>query len=313
MKLSCLNRCALSMALALSIGVTAGCAPSPESTAPSTTSPSTQAESTPSTTAPAAAEAETSPELPVMDFGQKLELRKPQDPIRQDPNIVFLGNSYTYANDLPGTFKALAESGGFTPAIVELSDGGYHLSYFADPEDELGAQFYQIVDEYPLDYVILQEQSRLPTMKEGVLNEMFPAARTLDEMIKKAGGQTVFLMTWAYKNGDDLTEYGIDTVTTRNEMQTQLAESYTGIADELGALLSPAGIAFVRCADANPDIELWDQEDNMHPTPAGTYLAACTLYATLFNQSPSGLTYISDLDAETAAILQQTAADLVLN
>lgn len=308
MQLFQLSRRTLGVVLALSILSAAGCSPAaaPGSSAATPSSSTAQ-------TAPASiATPSPSPAIQAMDFSQKLNLRKPQDPIRQDPNILFLGNSFTFANDLPGAFQKLSESGGFAPGIVELSDGGYHLSYFADPEDELGAEFYQIVEEYPLEYVILQEQSRLPTLKEDTEQEMFPAARTLDKMIKSAGGQTVFLMTWAYKNGDDLTGYGIDAVTTRDEMQTQLAQSYTAIADELGALLSPAGIAFVRCADAHPEIELWDAEDNMHPTPEGTYLAACTLYATVYNQSPAGLAYIADLDADTAAILQQTAADLVL-
>lgn len=308
MQLFQLSRRTLGVVLALSILSAAGCSPAAAPGSSAATPSSSTAQAAPASIATPSP----SPAIQAMDFSQKLNLRKPQDPIRQDPNILFLGNSFTFANDLPGAFQKLSESGGFAPGIVELSDGGYHLSYFADPEDELGAEFYQIVEEYPLEYVILQEQSRLPTLKEDTEQEMFPAARTLDKMIKSAGGQTVFLMTWAYKNGDDLTGYGIDAVTTRDEMQTQLAQSYTAIADELGALLSPAGIAFVRCADAHPEIELWDAEDNMHPTPEGTYLAACTLYATVYNQSPAGLAYIADLDADTAAILQQTAADLVL-
>lgn len=254
----------------------------------------------------------TAPKIEVMDFSKKLDLKKPAEPINKAPKILFLGNSFLFVNDLPATFALLSQSGGYDIAYEELSDGGYHLSYFADPEDELGAQFYDICANYELDYVILQEQSRLPTLKDDAKQEMYPAARTLDETIKKTGAQTVFLMTWAYKNGDDLTEFGIDSVTTRDEMQTQLAETYTEISGELDALLSPAGIAFVRAADAYPDIALWDAEDNMHPTLAGTYLAACTLYATVYNETPVGLSYIDELDADTAAKLQQVAADTVL-
>lgn len=249
--------------------------------------------------------------MDVMDFDKKLELKKPEKPVNKSPNILFLGNSFTYANDLPGTFIELSVSGGYDAYYDELSDGGYHLSYFADPSDELGADFYEICSNYKLDYVILQEQSRLPTLEYDTNKEMYPAARILDETIKQAGGQSVFLMTWAYKDGDDLTEYGIDTVTTREEMQTQLAQSYMGIADELDALLSPAGIAFIRSADAYPEIELWD-EDGMHPSPAGTYLAACTLYATVYDESPVGITYTAQLDEDTALKLQQIASETVL-
>lgn len=250
--------------------------------------------------------------IKVMDFSKNIELKQAKEPVSKDPNILFLGNSFLFVNDLPSVFAALSESGGFKANVQEFSEGGYHLSYFADPLDELGALSQEALKGQKWDYVVLQEQSRIPTDAVMVEEETIPAVKKLDEMIKEAGGQTAFLMTWAYKNGDDLNQYGIDSVTTREEMQTQIAESYIKMAKEVDGLLSPAGIAFIRCAKDNPDIELWDEEDDMHPTLEGTYLAACTLYATLYHKSPVGLSYTAEIDADTAKILQQTAADAVL-
>ena len=90
-----------------------------------------------------------------------------------------------------------------------------------------------------------------------------------------------------------------------------LAENYIAIADELDDLLIPAGVAFMRCAEQYPEIELWD-EDEQHPSLAGTYLAACTAYALFFQESPEGCSFTSDLDADTALKLQGVAAGLVL-
>ena len=83
------------------------------------------------------------------------------------------------------------------------------------------------------------------------------------------------------------------------------------IADELDALLAPAGIGFMRCAQEYPDIELWDT-DKQHPSLAGSYLAACILYSVIYQESPENCPYISELDQDVASKLQSIAADLVL-
>jgi hypothetical protein len=44
---------------------------------------------------------------------------------------------------------------------------------------------------------------------------------------------------------------------------------------------------------------------------AGTSLAACTVYATLYRKSPSGLRYSAGLNPELAALLQSTAWETV--
>ena len=54
------------------------------------------------------------------------------------------------------------------------------------------------------------------------------------------------------------------------------------------------------------------QDDGSHPTVSGTYLAACVFYATIFRQSPEGLSYIDGLSSRDASVLQAEAAGAVL-
>lgn len=244
--------------------------------------------------------------IQVMDFDQELNLKKPAQ-VKTNPTILFLGNSMTYVNDLPTVFMNLSQSGGFVPDVYELTEGSYRLEYFADETDEMGAQVYDALKNYNWDYVILQEQSGISTM--GAEDSMFPAARTLDSMIREANGESVFLMTWAYKEGYSFNLLGLELKNTREEMQTKMAQNYMSIANELDTMLAPAGIAFMRCAASYPEIELWDEDMN-HPSPAGTYLTACVLYKVLYDQSPEGLGYLADLDAQTAAKLQLVAAGI---
>lgn len=244
--------------------------------------------------------------IQVMDFDQELNLRKPAQ-VKTDPAILFLGNSMTYFNDLPTVFLNLSRSGGFEAEVYELTEGSYRLEYFADETDEIGAQAWDALKNYDWDYVILQEQSGVSTIEAE--EHMFPAARTLDSMVREANGESVFLMTWAYKEGFSFQLLGLELKNTKEEMQTQMAQNYMNIANELDALLAPAGIAFMRCSPDYPEIELWDEDGN-HPSPAGTYLAACVLYQVLYDQSPGELDYTADLDRQTASKLQLVAAGI---
>ncbi|MBE5977717.1 MAG: hypothetical protein E7249_01110 [Paenibacillaceae bacterium] len=241
-----------------------------------------------------------------MDFTQNLNLKKP-DPVKDQPSVLFLGNSMTYTNDLPSVFTQLSQSGGFMADVYELTEGSYRLEYFADREDEVGSQVYDALENYTWDYVILQEQSGIATMGEET---MYSAARTLDSLIRQAQGEPVFFMTWAFKEGISIDLLaGLKYRESRDEMQTEIASHYISIAKELNAMLAPAGIAFMRCTSQFPEIELWDEDEN-HPSPAGTYLSACVLYNVLYDQSPEGLPYFGDLDEQTAGKLQLIAAGI---
>ena len=50
-----------------------------------------------------------------------------------------------------------------------------------------------------------------------------------------------------------------------------------------------------------------------HPTPRGTYLMACVIYSTLFEESTEGLTYYSKVTEDDAVYFQQIASDVVLD
>ena len=72
----------------------------------------------------------------------------------------------------------------------------------------------------------------------------------------------------------------------------------------------PAGLAFARSVAARPDVNLY-VADKRHPSPAGSYLAACTVLASVFGVSPVGNTYTAGLDPAVARHLQQTAWETV--
>ncbi len=231
------------------------------------------------------------------DYNQHLTLKEPEPAAGESPRILFVGNSHTYTNDLPTIFSQIAESMGHGSDVQELTEGAYTLTQFADPEDELGAVLNQKLTEEPWDFVILQENTN--DAFSSPEETMLPAAAALDEKIRAAGGQTALLMTWSPKNGAS--------IFSLEDVQSILTQNLLSVSEKLDSLLIPGGVAFMRCMEQYPQIELW-AEDEMHPSPEGSYLASCVAYTMIFQESPEGCTYTAGLAAETAAQLQTLAA-----
>ncbi len=222
-----------------------------------------------------------------------------------DPNctrVLFIGNSYTYVNDLPGTFASLAKSGGHRVEIDVLAQGGMTLAQHV--------QATETVDKLKStrwNFVILQEQSEIPSVMAMRNAQMYPPARTLVSLIRENGAEPIFFLTWAHRDG--WRENGISNYEV---MQQNIDDGYMSIVHELDALAAPVGVAWSEAIRQNPRAPLW-QADGSHPTFQGTYLAACVFYAVIFQQSPEGLSYQNKLTKAEAQWLQKIAADTVLN
>lgn len=242
----------------------------------------------------------------LMDFGAEIEWKAPDPEVGERPRILFVGNSHTFYNNFSGMFVNIADAMGRKSSVYELSQGYYTLQKFSDVQDRGGALLDQVLTKQSWDIVVLQENTN-EAMSASAEETMYPYARLLDEKIKAKGSQTAFFMTWAPKNG---LKEGI-TTKTKEELQQVIAENYMKIADELDSLMIPAGIGFMRCAELYPEIELWD-DDKRHPSPAGSYLAACMTYALVYQESPENCTYTATLEEESALKLQKIAAEMML-
>jgi hypothetical protein len=215
--------------------------------------------------------------------------------------VLFLGNSYTYVNDLPGTFARLAESGGRQVETAMVANGGETLDQHAASADSQAS-----IASRKWDFVILQEQSEVPALVASREYWMYPAARRLAASIVAGGATPMFYMTAAHRDGlpgSGLAGY--------EPMQLAVDDGYVAIARELGVPIAPVGYAWFVVRRQHPDISLW-QDDGSHPSTAGTYLAACVFHAAIFRQSPEGLAFEDGLPPDQARILQAAAAANVL-
>ena len=215
--------------------------------------------------------------------------------------VLFIGNSLTFYNDLPGMFARLAQSGGHVAQVDESSAGGGTWAGHTKSAITLGK-----IKQRKWDLVVLQEQSDYTAVAAQRQELAYPAARLLSGRVRESGATPVLFMTWGRREG--LPEAGLKTYA---EMQAQVEVGYMEIANDLKVMVAPVGIAWQNAIAQKPQLELW-QSDGIHPTREGTYLSACVFYAAIFGQSPAGLAYRAELPEETASLLQATAAKTVL-
>ena len=68
------------------------------------------------------------------------------------------------------------------------------------------------------------------------------------------------------------------------------------VVSETGGFISYSGKAFINCHKKYPKIDLF--VDNKHPTPEGTYLSACCMYAAIYGESPEGIEYYPRINVQ---------------
>jgi hypothetical protein len=215
--------------------------------------------------------------------------------------VLFIGNSYTLANDLPAMFAKLAKSGGRRVETGMTADGGLTLA-----DDAASPPTTSMLTSARWGVVVLQEQSQIPSVNASRQGQMYPAARQLVGMIDDAGAMPMLFLTWARRDG-----WPENGMASYARMQSAIDDGYLTIAREQHVAVAPVGFAWSRAVDQDAGSGLW-QDDGSHPAAKGTYLAACVFYASIFRQSPLGLTYYAGLTGDEATQLQRIAADTVL-
>ena len=112
-------------------------------------------------------------------------------------DVLFIGNSYTYFNDMPETcFKKAAEEAGYDVTVTAITKGGAYLYQYADSEHEQGKQLRQAISGKKYDVVVIQEQSLNPIKDES---SFLNGVRDIRELIDSE--HFVLYATWGRNIG----------------------------------------------------------------------------------------------------------------
>lgn len=221
-------------------------------------------------------------------------------------SVLFIGNSYTGVNALPSLVNDVTLSLGDILTFDSHTPGGQTLEMHAN-----NATVYDKIDDNPWDFVVLQAQSQEPSFPDAQVDaNTLPYAIQLADSIYANNfcSEALFYMTWGRENGDPQWA----PISTFEGMNDRLRSAYMRFADSVQGAVSPVGSAWRYIRDTYPTINLYTG-DGSHPSYEGSYLAACTFYASMFRKSPIGASFIGGLDPVTAERLQTAAALTVLD
>ncbi len=225
--------------------------------------------------------------------------------VARPTHILFVGNSYLYYNDsLHNHVERMAVAAGLfkgsdltyksaTIGGAALSD--HNIDHLLVPKN--------LRIDRPFEVVIMQGGSAAPLSKKR-RKQFGETVALYARKVRAAGGEPVLYMTHAYVPPHP---------GYRSDMIQDISSMYIGTGNKNDALVIPVGLAFEEAYRRRPDIRLHESFDGTHPSMLGTYLAACTVFASIYGASPVGndYDYFGEVPKNEALFLQEVAQDTV--
>lgn len=220
--------------------------------------------------------------------------------------VLFIGNSYTYVNNLPQMVHDAAVSAGDNLIFDSYAVGGYQLI-----NHNLDANCQNKIMAGGWDYVVIQGQSQEPVMASNQFNN---GGNALYAKIKQYNPCAVTMpyMTWGRKNGDAANCGNFPLMCTYQSMDSTLKQRYLDLTNFINGEVAPVSVVWKYLRQNYPNIELY-QSDESHPSLAGSYAAACCFYASIFKKDPTLITYNGGLNSSDAAIIRSAAKTQVFD
>jgi len=224
--------------------------------------------------------------------------------------VLFIGNSYTYANNLPQLLADVALSKSDSVIYDSSTPGG--ATFFTHCNS---LNTWQKIRSQKWDVVILQGQSQEPSLSPAtVMIQSFPYVKQLCDSVRASNtcSEIMFYMTWGRKNSDMSYCATYSPSCTYSGMQGRLRESYMLFKDSFMTSVAPIGVAWKSFRNNFPLIDLYSPDES-HPSLHGSYLAACVFYSSIFKKTTVGSTYNPSLPSSDVANIQTLASQTVLD
>ncbi|ASS49778.1 MAG: hypothetical protein A3D31_09375 [Candidatus Fluviicola riflensis] len=224
----------------------------------------------------------------------------------QQLNVIFIGNSYTHYNNMPKIFEHLAESKGKNVYADSIAVSGSTLKEHTDRPST-----FKKIKSRKWDVVIIQGFSReLAQDSATIATTTIPYARILIDSIERYNpcASIYFYMTWGYADGYALDERN----DTYEKMQENVKRGYFQLSRVFKFPIAPVGMVWQQVRELHPEINLY-VPDKEHPNPSGSFIAACTFYAAIFKESPSGGTAPERVPLAVVSPIERVAEKVVLN
>lgn len=190
-----------------------------------------------------------------------LRAAEPPPPARR---VLFLGNSLTAAHDLPALVQAMARAQGLAFDYRAVTRDNYAIE---DHWTDGTARLLTASEKW--DVLVLQQG---PSSRPESRAHLRQWSQTWADAARRAGTTTALYMVWPMQG--------------QTEGFALVARSYREAATANSARVLPAGEAWAAVL-ATPNAPALYSPDGLHPTPAGTFLAAMVVARGLTGLDPA--------------------------
>ncbi len=207
--------------------------------------------------------------------------------------VLFVGNSYTYYNNLPQIVSLISDHTGTKIITQKSTIGGAKLSEHWHGLRDLKTK--EMITSGNYDIVVLQEYS-LGAVEQSDSLKFY--AKLFCDFIKENGAVPYLYQTWGREKVPQYFE--------------AIENAYAEVAEENDAHIVPVGYAWRLADQYRPNIQLFDP-DGSHPSNLGTFLAACIFTAIITGEMPDNIrnnyTYL-DIDGESITLMRLDKLDV---
>lgn len=251
-------------------------------------------------------------------------------------NVLFIGNSLTYYNDMPQILQNM----------VNETDPDINIEQVSYPGFSLFAHLENIIEESSEDNVKTRKKSEgevtatekkiqeknwdIIVMQTGGVNILIPEIKNLkvdpaiQEILNLSNCQSKYVLfnTWTTKI-DYPKEYCYPAVvidkyakpgekicspkiSDEKDYSKLLESGYKELASKNNLILTKHAVLFEKVRQKHPNLDLL--EDDMHPSREGAFLSAAIFYELLTGKKANKLKYNADLKTVTANLLKEASS-----
>lgn len=214
---------------------------------------------------------------------------------RDTLHVLFVGNSYTYYNNLIQMVSLISDSLDTKLICTKSTVGGARLREHWN--EEKGLKSRSLIENGKYDIVIFQDQS-LAAIEQP--DSLIYFGKLFCSLIRSKGSKPFLYNTWSRKSTP--------------QTQPIINKAYQQLSKECGATNVSVGDYWQEAIRLNPAIEMY-HIDGSHPSNLGTFMAALAITYSITGQLPAQLPTVYnyfDKDGETFRIMQVSPEEIKL-
>lgn len=183
--------------------------------------------------------------------------------------VLMIGNSFTFYWNLPQVIECMFQERNENITVDQRTIGGSNLAkhWMLNKKEDYSIEKYE--------YLVLNDHSTNPLTNVDACGKYI---RKFVKLAKENNSIPLIYGTWEYPYLKDISK----------NKKSNTMEILDSISRLNQAIYVPVGNAFKYLEESYPEINLY-MDDNKHPSPNATYLAACVFYAMITGENPIGL------------------------